>query len=193
MLKYLGPGILLAGAAIGGSHLVASTQAGAKYGWSLLGILFLVNLFKYPFFKYAQKYTAATGETILEGYLRIGRGYLMLFFILSIITGFINIAGVSMITGSLAMNFGFTGISVPVISGIIMGICLLIVLIGGFSALRHFGRIVVAILGISTLTAMLISIINGPRSCTRFRRRISLDTCILWFCDHVYGLDAGSH
>jgi len=162
MLKYLGPGILLAGAAIGGSHLVASTQAGAQYGWSLLGILFLVNLFKYPFFKYAQKYTAATGETILEGYLRLGKGYLILFFILSIITGFINIAGVSMITGSLAMNFGFTGISVPAMSGIIMGICVLVIWIGGFSALRHFGRTVVAILGISTLTAMLISIINGP-------------------------------
>jgi Mn2+/Fe2+ NRAMP family transporter len=48
-LKNLGPGILLAGAAIGGSHLVASTQAGANYGWSLLGILLMINLFKYPF------------------------------------------------------------------------------------------------------------------------------------------------
>lgn len=59
MFKYLGPGILLAGAAIGGSHLVASTQAGAHYGWSLVGILFLINLFKYPFFLYSQRYTAA--------------------------------------------------------------------------------------------------------------------------------------
>lgn len=30
-LKALGPGILLASAAVGGSHIVASTQAGAIY------------------------------------------------------------------------------------------------------------------------------------------------------------------
>ncbi|MFB1033038.1 MAG: hypothetical protein QMB77_05955 [Aliarcobacter cryaerophilus] len=33
--KIFGPGILMATAAIGGSHLVSSTQAGALFGWSL--------------------------------------------------------------------------------------------------------------------------------------------------------------
>ena len=33
--KAFGPGILMASAAIGGSHIVASTQAGALYGWQL--------------------------------------------------------------------------------------------------------------------------------------------------------------
>ena len=32
-LHALGPGILMASAAIGGSHIIASTQAGALYGW----------------------------------------------------------------------------------------------------------------------------------------------------------------
>lgn len=31
-LKAMGPGILMASAAVGGSHIVASTQAGAIYG-----------------------------------------------------------------------------------------------------------------------------------------------------------------
>ena len=31
-LRALGPGILMASAAVGGSHLIASTQAGALYG-----------------------------------------------------------------------------------------------------------------------------------------------------------------
>jgi Mn2+/Fe2+ NRAMP family transporter len=162
MFKFLGPGILLAGAAIGGSHLVASTQAGAKYGWSLLGILFLINLFKYPFFLYSKRYTAATGENILQGYLRLGKRYLIMFFILNIFTGFINIAGVSMITGSLATNFGITGFSVPIISGFIMFICLLVIVLGGFSMLRSFGTTVVLVLGISTIIALAISIIKGP-------------------------------
>ena len=48
-LKKLGPGLLFAGAAIGVSHLVQSTKAGADFGLGLLWALLLVNLFKYPF------------------------------------------------------------------------------------------------------------------------------------------------
>ncbi len=38
ILKSLGPGIMMASAAVGGSHLVASTKAGAIYGWELLSL-----------------------------------------------------------------------------------------------------------------------------------------------------------
>ena len=47
----MGPGILMASAAVGGSHIVSSTQAGGSYGWALLGLVILANLFKYPFFR----------------------------------------------------------------------------------------------------------------------------------------------
>ena len=53
-LSRLGPGLLFAGAAIGVSHLVQSTRAGADFGWGLLWALLLINLFKYPFFNMAQ-------------------------------------------------------------------------------------------------------------------------------------------
>ncbi len=162
MYRYLGPGILLAGAAIGGSHLVASTQAGAQYGWSMLGILFLINLFKYPFFRYGQRYTAATGESILHGYMRLGRPYLATFLVLNLITGMINIAGVSMVAGSLATNFGITGIGIPGLSAFLMIASALIIILGGFGLLRRIGKMVVAVLAVSTVVAMFISIYNGP-------------------------------
>ncbi len=162
MNRYLGPGILLAGAAIGGSHLVASTQAGAHYGWSLLGILFLINLFKYPFFRYGQRYTAATGESILHGYLRLGRPYLAVFLGMNLITGMINIAGVSMVAGSLATNFGITNIGIPTLSAFLMVASALIIILGGFGWLRRIGKMVVAVLALSTVVAMIISIYNGP-------------------------------
>ena len=54
----------MATAAVGGSHLVASTKAGAIYGWQLVGLVLLVNLFlKYPFFRASVQYTAGTGES----------------------------------------------------------------------------------------------------------------------------------
>ncbi len=167
-MKYLGPGILLAGAAIGGSHLVASTQAGAHYGWSLLGILFLINLFKYPFFRYGQRYTAATGESLLEGYRRLGPSYLVGFFVMNVITGLINIAGVAMLSGSLATNFGFDHISIPTISLVVLMTCALIILIGGFTILLRVGRVIVAVLALSTLIAMVISVYNGPVAATGY-------------------------
>ena len=43
--RSFGPGILMASAAIGGSHLVASTQAGALYGWQLAIMIILANFF----------------------------------------------------------------------------------------------------------------------------------------------------
>ena len=35
-IRQLGPGLLLASAAVGGSHIVSATQAGANFGWQLL-------------------------------------------------------------------------------------------------------------------------------------------------------------
>ena len=40
-IKAMGPGILMASAAVGGSHIVSSTQAGGSYGWALLGLVIL--------------------------------------------------------------------------------------------------------------------------------------------------------
>lgn len=71
----LGPGILMASAAVGGSHIVMSTQAGAMYGWQLVFIIILANLFKYPFFRFSAHYTLDTGKSLIEGYAEIGRAH----------------------------------------------------------------------------------------------------------------------
>ena len=77
-LKKLGP-LLFAGAAIGVSHLVQSTRAGADFGWGLIWALILVNLFKYPFFQFGPRYALATGESLLDGY-KIRGGYRWVYF-----------------------------------------------------------------------------------------------------------------
>ena len=79
LARSLGPGIMMATAAVGGSHLVASTKAGAIYGWQLVGLVLLVNLLKYPFFRASVQYTAGTGESIVEGYAKLGHAYVWLF------------------------------------------------------------------------------------------------------------------
>ncbi|MGB0423931.1 MAG: divalent metal cation transporter, partial [Flavobacteriales bacterium] len=56
LLQGLGPGILFASTAIGVSHLVQSTRAGADFGYGLLWAILAANFFKYPFFEFGSRY-----------------------------------------------------------------------------------------------------------------------------------------
>lgn len=66
IIQSLGPGIMMATAAVGGSHLVASTKAGAIFGWQLALLILLVNVLKYPFFRAGVIYTHATSRCFIK-------------------------------------------------------------------------------------------------------------------------------
>lgn len=82
--------------AVGVSHLVQSTRAGAMFGFDLVVAVLLVNLLKYPFFEIGTKYTVATGNVLLEGYKDLGRWSLWVFLAISVGTMLIIIAVVTM-------------------------------------------------------------------------------------------------
>nr|WP_062708595.1 hypothetical protein [Streptococcus halotolerans] len=71
--KAIGPGILLLPLWISGSPIVSPTQAGAKYGWQLVIVILLVNLFKYPFFHFGSQYILQNNESLIEYYSKTGR------------------------------------------------------------------------------------------------------------------------
>ena len=160
-LKKLGPGLLFAGAAIGVSHLVQSTKAGAEFGFGLIWALILCNFFKYPFFLFGTKYAHATGETLLDGYKKIGDYVLIIYLILSFVTIFTIQAAVTIVTAGLAIElFGFsTDITIWAII-IILG-CLLLLLIGKYSLLDNLIKIIILVLGICTVLAVFYAKINS--------------------------------
>ncbi len=161
--KAIGPGLLVACAAIGGSHLVWATRAGAEYGWQLIGLLLLANLFKYPFFLYGQTYTAATGESLLAGYRRKGIGYVYIFLGINILTGIINIAGVSMLTAALLGGFGIGGgLGLPQLTILLMVGCTLVILLGHYRLLDAVSKVVILLLTLSTVTALVLALMKGP-------------------------------
>lgn len=160
--KALGPGILVACAAVGGSHLVWSTRAGAEFGWSLLWLVLLANTLKFPFFLYGQRYAAATGESLLAGYKRLGVGYVWIFLIVNILTGTINIAGVSMLTGALLSGYGITAISIPHVTIGILVTCAFLLILGHYKLLDGLAKVIIAVLGISTIAAVAFAIPNRP-------------------------------
>jgi Mn2+/Fe2+ NRAMP family transporter len=161
-LGALGPGILMATAAIGGSHLVASTQAGALFGWQLFWLIVLVNVLKYPFFRFGMEYTLATKNSLVEGYKNQGPGYFYSFIALNIIAAVVNTAGVLLLTASL-LHYGLP-ISIPVtlLCWFILAVCLIILLLGHFKALDNVAKAIMGLLTIATITALVIAINNGP-------------------------------
>ena len=159
-ISKLGPGLLFAGAAIGVSHLVQSTRAGADFGFGLIWALVLVNLFKYPFFQYGPRYAIATGESLLDGYYKIGKFFLITYFILNILTMFTIQTAVTIVTAGLASSlFGFTD-NMVIWSLIITVACYLILLVGKYNLLDRMIKIIILILAISTIFSTGVASLN---------------------------------
>jgi Mn2+/Fe2+ NRAMP family transporter len=166
-LKKLGPGILFAGAAIGVSHLVQSTRAGADFGFGLLWALLLVNLFKYPFFQYGPRYAMATGESLVDGYQRLGKPILVTYFLLTFTTMFTIQTAVTIVTASLASEvimafksihiFGFLISSIQIWTVLILGICCIILSLGKYKFLDALMKVIVLVLTVCTLLAIFNS------------------------------------
>lgn len=153
-LSKLGPGLLFAGAAIGVSHLVQSTRAGADYGWGLIWALLLINLFKYPFFQYGPRYAQATGETLLDGYHKLGKGYLWAYFFVNLGTMFTIQSAVTVVTAGLASKlFGITD-DIVIWSIIITFFCSVILVLGRFHWLDKFIKVIMISLAISSVLAV---------------------------------------
>ena len=160
-IKKLGPGLLFAGAAIGVSHLVQSTKAGAEFGFGLTWVLILCNFFKYPFFLFGTKYTYAAGETILDGYLKISKIILLIYFGLSLVTIFTIQAAVTIVTAGLAIElFGITD-NITYWAFMIIVFSYLILMIGKYKLLDNLMKFIIMILAISTFIALVSSSLNN--------------------------------
>ncbi len=153
----LGPGILLAAASIGTSHLVFSPQAGANFGYHLLWLILVSHLFKYPAFEFGPRYAAATGNHLLHGYARVPgpkNWALVVFLIGTLVQGIGVLAAVVGIAGSVLSTWtGWMGL-VPM-SLILIIVIVYLLLAGGFSWLDHLNKIMMAMLACATVLAFI--------------------------------------
>ena len=158
--KAMGPGILMASAAVGGSHIVSSTQAGAIYGWQLAIIVLLVNLFKYPFFRFGSQYTLQNNKSLIEGYKEKGKLYLWVFFIMNIFSAVVNTAAVGILAAAILYNIfpnGF-GLSISQLTTALIIVTLAMLLIGGYRFLDGLSKWVVTALTLATTLAVVIAL-----------------------------------
>lgn len=156
----LGPGLIMAAAAIGVSHLVQSTRAGAEFGFALIWAVILANLFKYPFLEYGPRYALATGKNMIEGYAKMSPAAFWIFTIFTVSTMFAVHAAVTMVTASLATSL--TGIDLPVIlwSAIILFLSVIYLARNTYAMLDKAVKVLMIILTFSTVAAMILAFSN---------------------------------
>jgi Mn2+/Fe2+ NRAMP family transporter len=160
--KTAGPGILFASTAIGVSHLVQSTRAGADFGLLLLGFVIVVSALKYPFFEYGSRYANVTQTSIIDGYKKLGRSVLWMYFLITIASMFFITGAVGFVTAGFFENlFGLEFLGEWTII-LLFGICVLILAIGKYHVLDSLIKIVAIVLLISTVCAFLLVLWNGP-------------------------------
>lgn len=168
-LKVLGPGILFASTAIGVSHLVQSTRAGALVGFGLVWAVLAANVAKYPFFEFGSRYANATGETLIEGYQSMGRWASVTYLVITIGTCFFVMGAIGIVTASFLDNllgisemFGFNG--TPRVAVAVFALSTGILFWGQYGALDRLIKIIAGVLLISTVAAFAAALFHTPIS-----------------------------
>ncbi len=161
----LGPGILLAAASVGASHLVLSPQAGARFGYQLLWLVVAAHVLKYPAFEFGPRYAAATGEHLLEGYARIPgpkQWALWVFLLGTLAQGIGVLAGVVSVAGCVLWTW--TGVLNTEQFSVLLAIAIVgLLLAGGFSWLDSLNKLMMAVLALATVL-VFVPIVPGPEA-----------------------------
>lgn len=184
--EKLGPGLLYAAVAVGVSHLVSSTTAGATYGLIMMGYMVVVCLVKYPTFLFGATYAAATGETLVEGYTRMGRWVVALFFVMQLFEYTFAISGVTVTTAAIFRSvFGIeTGIGLEL--GLVIS-CMLIVAMGRYAVLEDVTRVLVILFSIGTIIAAAFAIGGIDTGGADLSADLNFDTPTILFLIAVAG------
>ncbi len=172
---HFGPGLMWAAAAIGVSHLVQSTRAGAMAGLGLAGVILLALILKYPFFEYGPRYAAATGMSLVEGYRHIGRWALWLYFFITLSTSVVIQTAIILFTGFL-LNYAF-GLSWPTyaMGAVLLLLCALILWMGQFLLLDRVVKVILAALAVSTIAAAAVAMRGVELSTLAFLPEIGVE------------------
>ncbi|AFZ49815.1 NRAMP family divalent metal transporter [Dactylococcopsis salina] len=158
LLLAVGPGILMAGAAIGVSHLVQATRAGADYGFSLLWLLILAVLSKYPFMEFGPRFAAATGNNLVTGYRQMGSYAYWIYVAITVGTMFIIQAAVTVVTAGLAEQLFNLGLSPVIWSAAILVVCIALLFLGHYPVLDFTMKFIISVLTICTVIAVIMAL-----------------------------------
>ncbi|MEM7689914.1 MAG: divalent metal cation transporter [Pseudomonadota bacterium] len=156
--RAAGPGLIFAGSAIGVSHLVQSTRAGAIFGLALVGVIVLINALKYPAFRFGVDYAHSTGKTLIGGYRELSPWLVVLQGIVSLLIMPIGGAAVTATTAAILAAVTGTDLPLVVLVLLILGATLFVLLVGGYRWLEKLSAALVLFLTLATILAAALAL-----------------------------------
>ncbi len=157
-LAKLGPGLMLAAAAVGVSHLVHATRAGAGFGLSLVWLVILISILKYPAFRFAVDYASQTDRSLVHAYSKLGRIALVWLSVAIAVDFFVATTAVALVTAGLFINVFDLSFSGPQVA---IGLCLVtaaILINGHYAKAERIVKLLVLLFSMLVLVATFLAL-----------------------------------
>ena len=156
MWRMMGPALLFSGAAIGTSHLVQATRAGAMYGLALVGVILITFVLKYPAFRFGVDYGHSMRRSLMAGYRELGLWAPLLFALVVIPVLPVIYAALATATAGISIAVFDISLSVPLTAILLFGGIGIILLIGGYDWLDRINRVLMVFLVLSTMATTIV-------------------------------------
>ncbi len=132
-LKRIGPGILLAAAAIGSGELILTPRAGALFGLSVGWVIVVSIVYKLALTLGLARYTIATGEDIFEGFSHLPgpRDWFVWVLAVVFLLGAVGYSGIALACGS-ALFAMFPALSMIQWAVVVVGVVFVLLVKGAY-------------------------------------------------------------
>ncbi|MEM1145996.1 MAG: divalent metal cation transporter [Pseudomonadota bacterium] len=160
VLQILGPGIVYAAAAVGVSHLVQATRAGATYGLGLAVVVIGACILKYPTLRFGGDYAALTGRNLVTHYRSEGWWAFGIFALSQLFSMVFIVAAIALFTlGLLQASLNFSVAPLPGVGGLLLATVVLLVT-GHYRLLEKLAKYVVALFSLLIFVAVALVAVN---------------------------------
>lgn len=158
-LKLVGPGLLIAATGIGAGDMVTAIVAGTDFRYTLLWVIVIGVLIKFPLSEAIGRYYMATGQTVVQGFHRLGRAATGYFIVYLLGATFITSAGLASVAGLAAVAM-FPGV-MPVWAWAIIHSVVAFVLVG-LGRYGLFEKMMEILVGLMFVTAIVLAAFLVP-------------------------------
>jgi Mn2+/Fe2+ NRAMP family transporter len=158
LMGRFGPAMMMAAAAVGVSHLVYSTQAGAEYGLSLAWLIVLIVVLKYPAFRFAVDYASATEQSLVTAYSKISKIALAWLAVGFFVDMFIATGAVSLVAAGLIISVFDIPLPGPQVAVGLMIISAVVLLNGQYAKAERIVKVLVLAFSVLAVAATLFAL-----------------------------------
>ena len=157
-MNRFGPAMMMAATAVGVSHLVYSTQAGADYGFSLAWLIILIVVLKYPAFRFAVDYASATEQSLVTAYSKISKIALTWLAVGFFVDMFIATGALALVTAGLIISVFDIPWRGPQVAVALMVITAVVLLNGQYARAEKLVKVLVLTFSVLAVVATVFAL-----------------------------------